>query len=74
MQGLLLNVEDIILSWIFFMLFIDFKAEELRSIPALPIVVWAVFSIQMPTQMSIHYLYHGILVLVRYGNIYALVR
>ena len=42
-QGLLLNVAHIILSWIFLVLFSDFKVCGLRSIPRPPMTALTEF-------------------------------
>ena len=41
--GLSLNVAHIILDWVFSMLFSDFKAQGLRSIPMPPLAALTVF-------------------------------
>ena len=62
-----------ILGLIFFMLFSDFREQRLRSISTPLMAVLTEFCMHMPTQMSIHYWIHGILVLACYSNIYVLV-
>ena len=49
------------------MLFRDFKARGLRSIPIAPIVGLTAFFLQKPIQRLIHFRFHAIL--VPYGNI-----
>ena len=63
-QRLPLNVTHILFGWILSLLFSDFRARWLKSIPRS-------FSTQMPGQMSIYNWYRDILVLVRYGNVLA---
>ena len=71
-QRLPLNEAHIILGWIIYMLFSDFKSWGLGSIPTLPMTALTVFPCRC-RQMSIHYPYDGISFLVRYGSIYVLV-
>ena len=63
-------IARIILGWIFFMLFTDFKAQGLRRICTLPVMALTEFFLK---QMFIYFCDHGILVLICYGNIYVLV-
>ena len=51
---------------------IYFNAQGLRCIPTSPMAALTKFFHEMPRQMSSHYWYHGILILVHYGNIYVL--
>ena len=69
--GLPLIEANIILSWIFSMLFRDFKAEGLRSIPTLPMVALTDFFKHNLPQISLLHWIHGILVQVFNSNQYS---
>ena len=63
--GLPLNVVHMILCWVLWMLCIDFKAQQMKSIPIPPMHHSMSFSMQMPNRDW----YHGVLILVHYGNL-----
>ena len=72
-HGLPLDEANIIPLWMFSMLFLDFKAQEPRRIPTSPTVALrGVFRAYNET--NINYQIRDILILVRYCNIYVLVR